>query len=64
MKSQKEVAYAMNNFYRSSQAKEVLKSAAKKGEVVETETAGNPPYSETNDRIMNSSIEDFPDYQL
>lgn len=56
----KEVAYAMNNFYRSSQPRKVeIKNA--KGEVVERRLR-EIPYSETNGQNYEFSIEDFPDY--
>ena len=48
----KEVAYAMNNFYRSSQPRKI-KIKNEKGEI---------PYSETNGQDYEFSIEDFPDY--
>ena len=56
----KEVAYAMNNFYRSSQPRKVeIKN--EKGEVVERKLR-EIPYSETNGQDYEFSIEDFPDY--
>lgn len=56
----KEVAYAMNNFYRSSQPRKVeIKN--EKGEVVERRLR-EIPYSETNGQDYEFSIEDFPDY--
>lgn len=56
----KEVAYAMNNFYRSSQPRKVeIKN--EKGESVEWKLR-EIPYSETNGQDYEFSIEDFPDY--
>lgn len=56
----KEVAYAMNNFYRSSQPGKVeIKN--EKGEIVERKLR-EIPYSETNGQDYEFSIEDFPDY--
>lgn len=56
----KEVAYAMNNFYRSSQPRKVaIKN--EKGEIVEKKIR-EIPYSETNGSEYEFSIEDFPDY--
>ena len=56
----KEVAYAMNNFYRSSQPGKV-EIKTEKGEVVERRLR-EIPYSETNGQDYEFSIEDFPDY--
>ena len=56
----KEVAYAMNNFYRSNQPRKIeIKN--EKGEVVERKLR-EIPYSETNGQDYEFSIEDFPDY--
>lgn len=56
----KEVAYAMNNFYRSSQPRKVeIKND--KGEVVERKLR-EVPYSETRNEDNPFSIDDFPDY--
>lgn len=56
----KEVAYAMNNFFRSSKPKKVeIKN--EKGEVIERKIR-EIPYSETKCDDYELSIEDFPDY--
>lgn len=56
----KEVAYAMNNFYRSSQPRKVaIKN--EKGEIVEKKIR-EIPYSETQGPDYEFTIEDFPDY--
>lgn len=55
----KEVAYAMNNFYRSSQPRKVeIKN--EKGEVIEQKRR-EVPYSDTKSDDNDFSIEDFPD---
>ena len=51
----KEVAYAMNNFYRSSQPRKV-KIKNEKGEIVERKLR-EIPYSETNGQDYEFSIE-------
>ena len=55
----KEVAYAMNNFYRSSQPRKIeIKN--EKGEVVEMKNR-EIPFSSTGDEENDFSIEDYPD---
>lgn len=56
----KEVAYAMNNFYRSSKPKKV-EVKNKKGEVIE-KVNREIPYSDTKYYDYDLSIEDLPDY--
>lgn len=55
----KEVAYAMNNFYRSSQPKKLIVKN-ENGEIVEKKLR-EIPYSETNGSDLEFTIEDFPD---
>lgn len=56
----KEVAYAMNNFYRSCKPKKV-EVKNKKGEVIE-KVNREIPYSDTKYYDYDLSIEDLPDY--